>query len=109
MDVEALILKEIEKLNEKQDQHNMKLDKLTDDVHQRLVKLETQTKPLFDNGQPGRCTRMEEWGKELQEKMDKRVTKLEHWRFWVVGYTTCAAVVVSIVVAAIVRWLGLGS
>ena len=49
MEMEALILGRIEAIDKK-------LDGLKSDVLQRVTELETQVKPLFDNGQPGTCS-----------------------------------------------------
>jgi hypothetical protein len=49
MEMETLILGRIEAIDKK-------LDGLKADVLQRVTELETRVAPLFDNGQPGRCS-----------------------------------------------------
>jgi hypothetical protein len=49
MDMETLILDRIDAIDKK-------LDGLKSNVLQRVTELETRVEPLFDNGQPGRCS-----------------------------------------------------
>jgi hypothetical protein len=50
------------------------VDELASDTKQRITALEAMTKPLFDNGQPGRIT-----------KIETRVTGQERWKVYVIG------------------------
>lgn len=96
MDTNEIILQELRAVRQT-------LDELAVDARERITALEVQTHPLFDNGQPGRCNRMEAWGKDLNAAMDTRVTKLEHWKIYTMGYTIGAAGAVSALVAIILK------
>jgi hypothetical protein len=61
------------------------VDSLAADSRQRISTLEAKTKPLFDNGQPGWCNRME-----------RRVTTLEHWRIYVAGIAAAVSFTVGV-------------
>jgi hypothetical protein len=63
------------------------VDDLAADSQQCITALETQTHPLFDNGQPGRCNRME-----------ARVVALEHWRIYAAGGSATVAAIVAIAI-----------
>jgi hypothetical protein len=82
MEMAELILSELKSLN-------IKLDDLSADTKQRLTHLETQTKPLFSNGQPGLCERRLALVTKLDTAMSVRVTALEKWRaglhWWLAG------------------------
>ena len=60
---------------------------------QRITAIETKITPLFDNGQPGLLT-----------KLGNRITRLEHWRAYLLGISAA----VSTAVAYVVKVLGLG-
>ena len=52
MDTNEIILQELRAVRQT-------LDELAVDARERITALEVQTHPLFDNGQMGRCIRME--------------------------------------------------
>ena len=81
MDINEVILAELRELR-------ATVEELATDSKQRITRLEAQTLPLFDNGQPGRCTQME-----------VRVRNLEHWRYYIMG----AAGAISALVVLILR------
>lgn len=63
----------LEQIKDFRTEINDKLDKQAD----RLSELEANTKGLFDNGQPGRLT-----------KIEQRLTSLERAKYYAAGYVT---------------------
>ena len=96
--VETIILDELRTLQKSVNKLSMDTSerlstleaRLVPDAETRIRALEEQTKPLFDNGQPGRCTNHE-----------TRISSQENWRGYVtgviMGVTTVAAGIASIV------------
>lgn len=78
MDIAEVILTEIRELR-------ATVDTLAADSRQRISMLEARTKPLFDNGQPGWCNRME-----------RRITALEHWRIYIAGIAAAISIVIGL-------------
>jgi hypothetical protein len=74
MSTEDIILAELQNLNQK-------FDSFTANTYQRLSVLETKTKPLFDNGQPGLCTKRE----TRLTALERRVSALERWKAYMLG------------------------
>jgi hypothetical protein len=68
---------------------------VVDDMAQRVATLESQTKTVLGNGQPGRLTLVEQSVKELQS-----------WRWRMAGIATASSAVVSALVAVMVKFKG---
>jgi hypothetical protein len=85
MDTNDVILEELRAIRET-------LDDLASDSKQRITKLETETKPLFDNGQPGKLS-----------QIDVRVKRLENWRIYIIGFGAGVAALVSLIVGLVVK------
>ena len=84
MEMETLILGRIEAIDKK-------LDGLKSDVLQRVTELETQVKPLFDNGQPGTCS--------TQDARIRAIEDIEAERKgWIMSRKALVATAASIIV-----------
>ncbi len=75
MDAQTLILNKLDSIDKKIDRFN-----------QRITTLETETKTLFDNGQPGRVTKIED-----------RLTALEEVRWKAAGWVGSALLALEVV------------
>lgn len=78
MDTADVILQELRQLR-------ADFEQFQNDLHQRVAVLETQIKPLFDNGQPGELT-----------VIKGRLTSLEHWRIKLTGIAAGVSSAVSV-------------
>jgi hypothetical protein len=97
MEMADLIIAEVRAVGSKQDELAKKMDDYMTAADKRLTIVETQLHPIVGNGQPGLCQQRLVMFTDKEEALNKRVTKLENWRYWVLGIAAATTTLAGLI------------